>query len=91
VAIRTASTLIIGPFVVTGFTLVDSDSPKAHLALGLAEAFVGDALRAHLRCEHCPEDVQSQPKTAKVAMSDASVASAACVRIVPLRMRSCVR
>ena len=57
----------------------------------LAEAFVGDALRAHLRCEHCPEDVQSQPKTAKVAMSDASVASAACVRIVPLRMRSCVR
>ncbi len=90
-AIRTASTLIIGLFVVTGFTLVDSDSPKAHLALGLAEAFVGDALRAHLRCEHCPEDVQSQPKTAKVAMSDASVASAACVRIVPLRMRSCVR
>jgi len=52
VAIRTASTLIIGLFVVTGFALVVSDSPKAHLALGLAEAFVGDALRAHLRCEH---------------------------------------
>ncbi len=75
-AIRTASTLIIGLFVVTGFALVVSDSPKAHLALGLAEAFVGDALRAPLRCEHWPEGDQSQPKTAKVAMSDASVASA---------------